>query len=94
MLTKRFSILVAGMSFVLIGCFQNVALDTKTPKITKEELLEKLNEPEVVVIDVRIGNEWKKSNWKIKGAMREDPEMLKSWVEKYSKDKTLVFYCS
>ena len=86
--------LVVGMSFVLMGCFQNMVSDTKTPKITKEELRERLNNPEVVIIDVRIGDEWKKSKWKIKGAIREDPEMLKSWAEKYSKDKTLVFYCS
>ena len=38
--------------------------------------------------------DWAPSNTKIKGAIREDPPKVSSWMEKYPKDKTLVFYCS
>jgi rhodanese-related sulfurtransferase len=31
---------------------------------------------------------------KIKGAVREDLEKVDTWMNKYPKDKTLVFYCA
>ncbi len=90
----RFWVISAmGLSFALMGCLQNVALDTKAPRITKEELKPILGQTDVVVVDVRVAEEWKKSDRKIKGAVREDPEKdIKTWADKYSKDKTLVFY--
>jgi len=47
-----------GLSFALMGCLQNVALDTKTPRIIKEELKSILGQPDVVVVDVRVAEEW------------------------------------
>jgi len=65
------------------------------PMITKEELSSRLGNPEVTILDVREGESWKDSKWKIQGAVREDPEKdVKAWAEKYPKDKTLVLYCS
>lgn len=52
-----------------------------------------LGNPDVIILDVRLSNDWDRSEWKIRGAIREDPEEnLKTWAEKYPKDKTLVFY--
>jgi hypothetical protein len=63
------------------------------PRMTKEELLPMLGRPDVVILDVRVGDEWKKSPWKIKGAVREDPEKgVQPVAEKYPKDKTYVLY--
>jgi rhodanese-related sulfurtransferase len=53
-----------------------------------------LDNPRVVVVDVRTNPEWNMSKVKIKGAVREDPTRVKSSIEKYSPDKTFVFYCS
>ena len=64
------------------------------PKISKGELQAMLGNPEVVIVDVRTGADWTSSQSKIKGAVREDPPKVSSWMEKYPKDKTLVFYCS
>jgi hypothetical protein len=86
--------IVGLLSLFFWGCFQNVALDTTTPRMTKEELKSRLKEPDLVIIDARLEDEWKKTEWKIAGAVREDPEKLGSWVDKYPKDKTFVFYCS
>lgn len=92
---RLWAIAALGLSLALMGCLQNVALDTKVPRMTKEELKSMLGRPDVVVVDVRLNEEWKKSEWKIKDAVREDPEKdIKTWADKYSKDKTLVFYCS
>jgi len=83
------------IGFVLAGCVQNLAPDAKIPRMIKEELKSLLDNPEVAILDVRIADEWKKTNLKIKGAVREDPEKdYRSWASKYPKDKTLVFYCS
>jgi hypothetical protein len=94
MVKRQFWTIAVSMSvFVLAGCFQNVALDTKTPRMTKEELKSLLGNPEVIVFDVRIGDEWKKSDKKIKGAVREDPEKdFKVWALNYPKDKMIIFY--
>ncbi len=64
------------------------------PRMTTEELKGMLGDPEVVVVDVRAGSSWTDSKTKIKGAAREDPKAVQSWLQKYSKDRTLVFYCS
>jgi hypothetical protein len=91
--SQFWAVIVFTLIFALMGCLQNVALDTKAPRITKEELKSILGQPDVVVVDVRVAEEWKKSEWKIKSAVREDPEKdIKTWADKYSKDKTLVFY--
>jgi hypothetical protein len=65
------------------------------PKMTKEQLQAMLGNPEVIILDVRVDREWKDSKSKIQGAIREDPwKGIKSWAEKYPKDKMLVLYCS
>ncbi len=93
---KQFwTIVVFLVAFVLTGCLQNVALDTKVPRMTKEELKSLLGNPDVAILDVRIAGEWKRGDLKIMGAVREDPEKdYGTWASKYPKDKTLVFYCS
>ena len=89
------TIVVCLISFVLAGCLQNIALDTKVPRMTKEDLKSLLDNPDVIILDVRIAGEWKKGDLKIVGSVREDPEKdYRSWASKYPKDKTLVFYCS
>ena len=83
---------VVLLSCLAWGCYQFAAKDT-SPKMTKEELRPLLGDPNVVIIDVRLGDEWNKSESKIKGAVREDPEKaIKDSADKYPKDKTLVFY--
>lgn len=87
--------LAAGL--VLLGGLATMALsmgkEPEVPRMTKEELLPMLDRPDVVILDVRIGDEWKKSPWKIKGAVRENPEKgVQPVAEKYPKDKTYVLY--
>lgn len=69
-----------------------VAQDVK--RITKEDLKSMLSDPSVIVVDVRAKGDWESSGFKIKGAVREDPGKATSWMSKYEKDKTLVFYCA
>ena len=81
--------------FLLLGVFLQKGLTAEAPRITKEELKPMLGRPDVVIVDVRSGPDWENSKSKIQGAIREDPgKDIQSWGQKYSKDKTLIFYCS
>ena len=62
--------------------------------ITKEELKAQLDSSDVVILDVRTGGDWKSSEFKIKGAIRANPNNLNKWAEVYPKDKTLILYCA
>jgi rhodanese-related sulfurtransferase len=62
--------------------------------MAKEELKARLGSPDLVLIDVRAGKDWKESDYKIAGAIRENPQEVDKWGEKYPKGKTLVLYCA
>ena len=81
---------------LIVACFFHTALlaADDVPKMTKEELKAQLGNPDVVIIDVRVPQAWNASRDKIKGAVREDPMEIDSWIGKYPKDKTYVFYCN
>lgn len=74
---------------------QAMGKGVEVPRVTKEQLLSMIGKPGVVIIDVRVPESWKGSKEKIQGAVREDPQKdVQGWLEKYPRDKTLVFYCS
>jgi rhodanese-related sulfurtransferase len=80
---------------ILIGCAEKWSIQLRVPRMTKEELKPLLGNPDVIIIDVRVGDEWKDAKSKIQGAVREDSEKdINTWANKYPKDKTIVFYCS
>ena len=83
--------LLAG---ALLVAFSFVSLAADVPRITKEELKGMLGKENLVIIDVRSDIDLEKSNQKIPGAVIEDPGKVETWMAKYPKDKTLVFYCS
>ena len=78
----------ATLCFAILGIFIFTALAEEVPKITKEEVLGMLGNPDVIIIDVRAGG----GELKIKGAVREDPKNVSLWIDKYPKDRLLVFY--
>ena len=89
---KMLWILVLALSLLLMGTLTAVAVDV--PRMSKESLKTKLNDPDLVVLDVRTGSDWRASEFKIKGAVRGSSENVDSWATKYAKDKTLVLYCA
>ncbi len=84
-------LVVSGMTSKV----QAMGKGVEVPRVTKEQLLSMMGKPDVVILDVRESESWKKSKLKIQGAVREDPlKDVQGWFDKYPKDKTLVFYCS
>ncbi len=77
--------------FLCLSATLAFALDVK--RMTKEELRGKLGQEDVVVVDVRTGRDWKSSEFKIKGAVRYDEEIVQ-WASQYDKESTFVLYCA
>jgi len=87
-------LLILGLSLAIMGLLAAFAAAEEVPRMTKEQLKTLLGDPDAVVLDVRRGKDWKESEKKIKGAVRENPTGFESWAHKYPKDKTLVLYCA
>ncbi len=91
LLSALCAVLFVGMS----GCAAVTQIATRdVPRMPIEELKARLNDPALVLIDVRAAADWEGSMTKIKGALREDDEKVAQWASKYSKDKTIVLYCA
>jgi rhodanese-related sulfurtransferase len=84
--------LAAVLSLGVVLAMVVPAMSQEVPRISKEDLKELLGKPDVVIVDVRTGSDWNDSTVKIKGAVREEPDKVDSWIEKYPRDKTLVLY--
>jgi len=85
---------VASLIVLAMGISLAIGAE-KVSLLTKEELKSMMGNPELITIDVRTHSDWEKSQEKIKGAVREDPnKAAKSWAGKYPKDKTVVLYCA
>jgi rhodanese-related sulfurtransferase len=80
--------------FIMVGILSTFAKSADVPRMTKDELKAMLGNQDLVIVDVRLGKDWTDNGLKIQGAVREDPESVKTWAEKYSKDKTFVLYCA
>jgi len=78
----------------LVLCLACAAAAADAPRITKEEAKALLGAPHVVFLDARTGGSWSGSNQKIKGAVRVDPDDVRSWAGSYKKDTRLILYCS
>lgn len=88
---------------IFVAAFSAMALLTgmskapsaeQVPRITVEELRSELGSPDLVVIDVRSDRDWRRSDKKITGAIREDSSRLKAWAGQYAKEKKLILYCT
>jgi hypothetical protein len=88
---KRFYITIL-LIFLMVGVMTTFCTSAEIPRMTKEKLKAMLGNPDLVLIDVRLGRDWAESDSKIKGAIREDPEAVETWAQKYPKNKTLVLY--
>ncbi len=101
---KRFLVVVVVSALVLcalgVSFISNAKTDTReeqvpfpdVPRMTKEELKELLGKQGLVLLDVRVEEEWTTSQQKLPGAVHENPLGIDSWANKYPKDATVVLY--
>ena len=89
--------IITGLICVAMLCMlTQLAIAAEVSRITKEELKAKIGSSDhnIVIVDVRSGKDWKGGEFKIKGAVREDPSKVSEWMGKYSKSQMLLFYCT
>jgi len=92
---QRLSTLTVMLGLTLVSLLLQASVaQSAVATMTKEALRAKLGSPDVVIVDVRLGKDWKASEEKITGAIRVDPAAVESLAAKYDKEKTLVFYCA
>ncbi len=81
------------LSLALIGLIIiSVFAAEDVPRISKEILKELLGNPNVIILDVRISENWQKSEFKIKGAIRRRPKLFDAWANEFPRDKVLILY--
>lgn len=91
---SRFFMIIVLMIGISIAC-----VSTKKPslrevhRITKDELRANLDNDRYVIIDVRTPKDYDNSDFKIQGAIRENPMDVNFWAP-YPKDRTIVLYCA
>lgn len=67
---------------------------TDVPLMTTDELKAMLDDPDLLILDVRRGKDWKSSEFKIKGATYAKPDAYDTWANTYPKSKKIVLYCA
>lgn len=87
---KRSGLLVI---FLLLSTAIPLLADS-VPRMDKDELKSLLGSKNLVILDVRLGRDWRTSEFKIKSALRADDGDLLTVVRKYPKDYTIVLYCA
>lgn len=85
------TIVSLGIVFSLIA---SIGIAAEAARMSQDELKSKLDNPEVVIVDVRSYTDWIMSREKIQGAERENYRDFEGWATKYPKDKTVVLYCA
>jgi rhodanese-related sulfurtransferase len=85
-------ILVAAACMALLYASAGFAVARDIDKISKEKLKDALGDDDVVVIDLRIPNDYEPSELRIPGSIRENPMDIRYWSP-YPKDKMIVLYC-
>jgi hypothetical protein len=87
------AILVVALACADPAVTPSAAAGEEVPRMTIGQVKDVLGNPNYVILDVRKSSDWEGSDSKIQGAIREDPSNLNAWVDKYPKDKILLFYC-
>ena len=80
--------------FLSIGftAFLSIQASAQVIKITINQLLKSLNNPKLLILDVRTPGNWQANETKIKGAVRKNPDTFDSWADDLPKNKFLVLY--
>jgi len=86
--------LVPAVLLTLMVVGYGISRAADVPMMTTAQLASLLGKADLVILDVRTPYDWKKSDTKIKGAVRGDPMKFGGWIDKYPKEKTLVLYCA
>ena len=90
---KIIHVLLFALILTIMGTGPSIA-GTDVPLMTTDELKAMLGNPDLVILDVRKGKDWKSSEFKIKGATYAKPDNYAKWANTFDKTKKIVLYCA
>jgi rhodanese-related sulfurtransferase len=92
---SKSSIFAAFIALLMAICIlAPPAVGDGISRIEPEQLKERLNDPDLHIIDVRVLPAWERSDSKIAGAVRADPNDVSSLAKSLPKNAFIVLYCS
>jgi hypothetical protein len=91
-LTISNTLLLTTVLVGVVGIVSSSCAGTSYQRIDKTGLNDHLESKNVIIVDVREGRDWQSSKYKIKGAIRLEPNDPKIADVPLPKDKTLIFY--
>lgn len=85
-----------ALAMVIMSCASSVFVNEAIPRMDKDTLLARLDRPDTVVLDVRIGRHWSGSDRMIRGAEKAEanPKAVNRLADRYPKNATIVLYCA
>lgn len=88
--------LLISLLIMVTACSHLGADETQAVnRVSKEELKDRIEAGDPIVIDVRSTRDWENSAHKIPGAIRQAPASADlSWADVYSKDTPIHLYCA
>lgn len=84
--------ILASLIFAFVVSLSLTVTAAELSMMSVNQLQRILDNPEIVVLDVRGSKDWTSSDFKIKGAVRRAPISFESWANEYSKDSVLILY--
>lgn len=103
---RRMSIVICALLFAMSAVGASIVIGSskdesanqeqipfpEVPRVSKEEARDLMAQPNVVLLDTRPEEEWRSGDFKLPGAVHENPLEFASWAPKYTKDVTLILY--
>ena len=86
--------LMVLVALMVMATTAEVAFAQDVPRMEADQLLEQIDSPDVLVIDVRRGGDWTGSGKMIKNSVRKPYDDVESWVDTLPQGKTIVLYCA
>ena len=77
-----------------MGLASAVSANDEVPRMSIDALNAMLDNPDLLILDVRQKGDWDANDLKIKGAERRDPSNFGTWKDQLPRDKTIVLYCA
>ena len=87
----KFKVMALAVSLMLAFTW-SCGSGEKPPLLDQENVKSWLSDREVIILDVRAPKDWNVSDKKIRGAVRQDPDEVKTWAANLPKNKKIVLY--
>ena len=87
------SVLLVVLAF-LAACPAVGLAGSDVPLMTADELKARLDDLDLIILDVRQDKDWTSSDFKIRYAIYADPESYDEWGAAYPKHQPIVLYCA